>query len=215
MQKWILPTSTLAAMAVSFILFVFMANLISKPQTVANPPTQIRPDIDFELQKQQKDIPKVRTIKEQLKSPPPPPPTQTFSQPPDETPVEPTLDFQAPTLDIGTDINGKLGGTGGSLLSHNSSGGRRDSEAVAISRVAPFYPIPAMRRGIEGWVKLSFDVDKTGSVVNIRVIDADPKRVFDKAAIKALKRWRYKAKFIGGEAVMQTNQSVQLDFAID
>lgn len=47
------------------------------------------------------------------------------------------------------------------------------------------------------------------------IIDAEPKRVFDREAIRAIKRWKYRPKVVEGVAQLQTNQSVQLDFKID
>jgi protein TonB len=59
---------------------------------------------------------------------------------------------------------------------------------------------------------LAFDINTIGQVVNISVVDSLPKRVFDKAAKQALKKWKYKAKLVDGKAVAQHNFSVQLDF---
>lgn len=90
-----------------------------------------------------------------------------------------------------------------------------DNQASPVVRMAPKYPIQAAREGIEGWVKLSFSISKTGSVINASVLDAQPKRVFDAAAIKALKKWKYKAKVDNGQAIEQHGLTIQLDFKID
>ncbi|WP_246034162.1 energy transducer TonB [Thalassotalea mangrovi] len=88
-------------------------------------------------------------------------------------------------------------------------------EARPIVRVSPQYPIVAARDGITGWVQLAFSINESGGVTDIEVIDSSPKRTFDKAAIKALKRWKYKPKMVDGKAFKQTGLSVQLDFNID
>ncbi|MBE0363821.1 periplasmic protein TonB [Pseudoalteromonas ulvae UL12] len=90
-----------------------------------------------------------------------------------------------------------------------------DNQASPVVRMAPKYPIQAAREGIEGWVKLSFSISKTGSVINASVLDAQPKRVFDAAAIKALKKWKYKTKVDNGQAIEQHGLTIQLDFKID
>ena len=90
-----------------------------------------------------------------------------------------------------------------------------DHDAQPILRIDPKYPMDAARKGIEGWVQLSFDVNKVGEVINVEVISSEPKRVFEKSAKRALSKWKYQAKVIEGEYVMQKDLSVQLDFQID
>jgi TonB family protein len=67
----------------------------------------------------------------------------------------------------------------------------------------------------EGWVRLSFDISETGNPINIKVIEANPERIFDNAAIKALTKWKYRPKFINGVAVIQRDLEVHLDFKLD
>ncbi|WP_251358084.1 TonB family protein [Kangiella sp. TOML190] len=62
-----------------------------------------------------------------------------------------------------------------------------DSGLVAIFQAQPQYPVDALSKGLEGWVKLAYDVDKTGRAVNIKVIAAKPRKVFDLAAKKSTK----------------------------
>lgn len=88
-------------------------------------------------------------------------------------------------------------------------------DARPIVRVNPKYPLKAIKKGIEGWVQLSFDINELGEVINVEVIDSQPQRIFDKEAKRALAKWKYKAKAVEGEYVMQHNLSVQLDFKMD
>ena len=88
-------------------------------------------------------------------------------------------------------------------------------DATPIVRINPKYPPVAARDGIEGWVQISFSISPTGEVIDPVIIDAEPKRVFDREAIRAIKRWKYRPKVVEGVAQLQTNQSVQLDFKID
>ena len=65
------------------------------------------------------------------------------------------------------------------------------------------------------WVRLTFDISETGNPINIKVTDADPKKIFDDAAIRAIEKWKYKPKLVDGVAVVQKDLEVQLDFKLD
>lgn len=54
--------------------------------------------------------------------------------------------------------------------------------------VAPQYPASAHRKGMSGYVLVEFSLDEKGRARDIVVVDEQPKRVFSKAAIRALKR---------------------------
>jgi TonB family protein len=63
------------------------------------------------------------------------------------------------------------------------------------------YPPEAVRMNIEGWVELSYTVTAQGTIANINVVNSNPVRVFDNAAIKALSHMRYKPMMQGGKPV--------------
>lgn len=68
------------------------------------------------------------------------------------------------------------------------------SSTVSLSRVfdkQPEYPEQAARQGLEGWVWLEFDIDHSGVVKNLVVIDDYPKNIFTSALINAVSVWRY------------------------
>lgn len=81
---------------------------------------------------------------------------------------------------------------------------QENSEVIALLKVEPDYPRKAAIEGIEGWVKLRFTVLEDGSVANIVVIDSKPRRMFEKSAIRAIKRWKFKPRMVNGKAVQQT-----------
>lgn len=60
-----------------------------------------------------------------------------------------------------------------------------------IRRAAPTYPVRARERGIEGHVKMTFEVDDEGRARAIRIIESDPPGTFDRAASVALSKFRY------------------------
>lgn len=71
------------------------------------------------------------------------------------------------------------------------------TEAVAATppvlkrRIEPYYPSDARRTRRQGWVDVRFIVEADGSVSRASVIDADPKNVFDRAALSAVERWQF------------------------
>lgn len=75
-------------------------------------------------------------------------------------------------------------------------------DATSINRVKPDYPRSALNAGIEGWVKLSFTVTTDGRVENVSVIDSKPPRLFDLAAVDAVKHWSFKPKMADGKPVI-------------
>ncbi len=87
---------------------------------------------------------------------------------------------------------------------------------VAIKRVEPDYPINAARNGQEGWVQLSYIVDKEGNVQDPKVIAHNGARDFKRAAVRAVKKWKYDpAVNSQGEAVLSCQNTLQLDFRIN
>lgn len=66
-------------------------------------------------------------------------------------------------------------------------------QAAPTSRVNPTYPARAQRRGMEGFVEVSFTIRRDGSVdgSSIRITDAQPRRVFDDAARDAIAQWQF------------------------
>lgn len=71
---------------------------------------------------------------------------------------------------------------------------------------APEYPLTARANETSGWVDLAFDVEPDGSVAHIAVLGADPKEVFDRAAVAAVRKWRYRPAERDGHAVEQRAQ---------
>ncbi|WP_282114399.1 energy transducer TonB [Pseudoalteromonas arctica] len=76
----------------------------------------------------------------------------------------------------------------------------------------PEYPIKSVREKIEGSVTMSFDVNASGKPVNIKVIKAEPVKIFDKAAIRSLSKWRYAPKVVNGIAVVDEDLEMTIDF---
>ena len=129
-------------------------------------------------------------IKKRKPKPPPPP-----DEPPPNMP-KPTFESSdvSQGVDIGQvdiDINLDVGGGGFSS----------DGEYLPIVKVAPIYPRRAQTRGIEGYVLLEFIVTKTGAVSNPMVIESKPPGIFDRSALNAALKFKYKPKVVNGEPI--------------
>ncbi|NQY21248.1 MAG: energy transducer TonB [Campylobacteraceae bacterium] len=61
-----------------------------------------------------------------------------------------------------------------------------------LRKVNPRYPRRAKIKRLSGFVKLVFTISKEGNVSNVRVLDSNPKKMFEKSSIKAIKRWKFK-----------------------
>ena len=62
---------------------------------------------------------------------------------------------------------------------------------IPLIRTTANYPSRALQRGIEGFVELSFTVDRFGSVVDPIVLNAVPEGIFERSALQAIAKWKY------------------------
>lgn len=99
--------------------------------------------------------------------------------------------FDIGALDISGDLSVDAGLNGASTS---------DGDYLPIVKVAPQYPRRALKKGIEGYATVEFTVTTLGTVKDPKVIDSKPKHVFDRAAINAAKKFKYKPKVIDGKA---------------
>jgi TonB family protein len=83
-----------------------------------------------------------------------------------------------------------------------------------IERTPPEYPQEAERNGIEGAVDLSFLVSPQGEVHDVAVLHAQPSSIFNRAAIAAVLRWKYRPKTVNGVPV-EAHVQLRLTFKLD
>ncbi|BEV15998.1 energy transducer TonB [Herbaspirillum sp. DW155] len=62
---------------------------------------------------------------------------------------------------------------------------------VPLQRVEPDYPPKALASNTEGVVIAHVTIEKDGSVSAVQIVRAQPPRLFDQAAIKALMQWKF------------------------
>jgi len=61
-----------------------------------------------------------------------------------------------------------------------------------IKKVPPEFPVEAKRKSISsGIVKAKMSIDAEGKVTGVEIIEAEPRKIFDKAVSNALIEWRF------------------------
>jgi protein TonB len=75
--------------------------------------------------------------------------------------------------------------------------------ATLLQKVNPSYPPDAARKHTEGWVEVSFTVGSDGHVKDPFVIGANPARVFNDAALRAVANWTFDPRLENGKPVEQ------------
>lgn len=87
---------------------------------------------------------------------------------------------------------------------------------VAQGFKSPDYPQAAIRREIEGWVDIRFDVNPLGRVENLQVVAAQPEGVFEKSVLQAAQHWRYQPRMnANGEADYSYGMTKRLVFELE
>jgi len=75
-----------------------------------------------------------------------------------------------------------------------------DGDYLPIVKVAPVYPSSAQARGLEGYVIVEFTVTKNGSVKEPVVVEST-NAIFNKSALKAVLKFKYKPRVVNGEPI--------------
>ena len=89
-----------------------------------------------------------------------------------------------------------------------------DGPLINIVRVQPTYPMRALTQNLEGYVTVGFDVSVEGTVSNVYVLESSH-RVFEKAAIDAAYRFRFKSRVVDGIPVATTGMRNRFRFEIE
>ena len=137
--------------------------------------------------------------KKEPEEPPPPPDLRTM------TSNKPSQEMGDMAFAIDVDVD--MGGTGFEIAAS-------DTDVVPIVRVQPQYPLRASERGIEGWVEVEFTISKLGTVKDPEVINSHPSSIFDRSALKAIRKWKYNPKIEDGEPVERPGIQVRLKFEL-
>lgn len=146
-----------------------------------------------------------------VKKPKPKKPPQPEEPPPQPPPpamdnVTPETHMAVSAVQVNTKIDLSASGFG---LSPS------DGEYLPIVKVQPVYPRRALSRGIEGYVIVEFTVTKQGTTKDHVIVEASPKGIFDRAAIQAAKKFKYKPRVVDGEPIEVPGVQNKITFQIE
>jgi protein TonB len=79
-----------------------------------------------------------------------------------------------------------------------------------MKKVNPTYPRAALNLRIDGTVELMATISKSGDISTVKVLSGDAQ--LTKAAVDAVKQWKYKPYLLNGEPVeIQTQVTVKFE----
>ncbi|MEW6993212.1 energy transducer TonB [Colwelliaceae bacterium MEBiC 14330] len=191
------------AITMTFLLFWGMQALIAGGNDVMTEPAKGNV-LDFIRLKQEEAVVKKERKPQKPAKPKEPPPQMT---PPQMQQANPNAN--AVKSSFTADIQEGAGLSGGLSL---DSG---DGDYLPIVKVAAVYPRRAQSRGIEGYVIVEFVVTKTGAVSQAVVVKAEPEGVFDRAALDAVAKFKYKPRVVDGVAMEVAGVQNRITFEID
>lgn len=221
MKRWlvILPLSLLVTLS----LFQVMAWMVTKPQLD-------KPVLTTPLTLNLMDEPQEEAITRRQRNLPEPPPEPQQAPTLSVASVTPTPSPAAPSITT-PEINLEVAVDGLAISplqpvqvaapaapvqpSAPTQVGQGNRDVMPTRRVNPKYPTRALRRGIEGYVLLKYDIDTDGRPDNIQVVEAQPPRVFEREARRALSRWKYQPKKIAGKTVVQHGLQTKIEFKLE
>lgn len=80
--------------------------------------------------------------------------------------------------------------------------------------VKPEYPQDALLKGAEGWVNVSMSVTPAGNVLNPRVEETSNGTLFNRAAISAVRKWKYEP-YVAADPQEKRRVTVRVDFRME
>ncbi|MGJ8664399.1 MAG: energy transducer TonB [Marinicella sp.] len=196
----------IAAAVITVVLYLLMHTLVSQAAKNLGSGDDL-PSIDFTKVKLDEEI-RERSRRIPKKPPPPkeppPPPKMNVQQNQQVVNNMPTPNI--PNLDLGVGGDGPFLGAVGQVNMTEEGG------VIPIVRIAPQYPRKALMAKIEGWVKVKFTITPSGTVSNPEVVDSKPRRIFDREAIRAILKFKFKPKVVNGQGVEQVaTQTIEFD----
>ncbi len=191
--------SLVAAVVLGLVVFMAMRALIAT-DGLFQEPDKSHTFLNFVRVDAAKDD--VNTKDRRIPDPPPPPET-----PPD------VPDMSAQIMNMNTNLNmdmPKIGnqlnkGEGPFLGSLSAGDGMSgfDTDVIPVVRVPPAYPQRAKQAHLEGSVTMAVTIRPDGTVADVQVIESNPARLFDQAAIQAMQRWKFRPKIVNGKPQAQ------------
>lgn len=201
---------------IAIVLLLLMSSLVTFGESKVDNSEKVI--IEFAVTKSESDVKEKERRVPRKPEPPktPPPPTAERVQT-NEKPVATMVDLKLDTSQLGTGEGPALGGVVGGAVNLMTGGGTGagDGMAIPIATLAPRYPTEAARDGIEGYVCFRFTIQPDGSVGDLDIYDAKPRRVFDQEARRALQKWKFRPAIVDGKPTAQPGAKYCLDFKLD
>ncbi|WP_372762630.1 energy transducer TonB [Pseudoalteromonas sp.] len=191
------------AILITFMLFFGMQALISGGEGAMSEPAKGNV-LDFVRLKKEQNIEKKQRKPQKPPTPKEPPPP--LMSPPMQSSES---NAQANNFDFSATVDADVSIAAGLALQSS------DGEYLPIVKVAPVYPRRALSRGIEGYVIVEFTVTKQGTVRDPQVLKAEPESLFDRAAMDAALKFKYKPRVVNGEAVEVAGVQNKISFQIN
>ncbi|UTW45497.1 TonB family protein [bacterium SCSIO 12696] len=199
----------LSAIIATFVLLLFMAALVaSDVKPVAEVPTYEIPIFQPKVEIDNKYKTRITPVIPKPK----PIATPSTDLPNDQQLQISPITLQAKSINESDYLTGIDAIPGGSTALFSSQGDRMVSLERATS---PKYPTNQASRGTEGYVDIIFDVTPEGTTTNLRVLAAEPQRVFNRSAINAVKQWKYRPQMVNGKAVTTTGVVARVRFELE
>jgi protein TonB len=76
------------------------------------------------------------------------------------------------------------------------------------------YPRRAERLGVEGYVVVGFDLSDEGELVDLRVIESQPRLMFDKSALKFVEGMRFEVPEEDGRQITTSDIKFRVQFQL-
>lgn len=207
-----LPLALILSTTLSVGLFTLLHTLIGKTgaMELLAPP----PKIEFVRLRRDTEVEQKVRVKPQIPKPEAPPDAVEVAASQKQS-LMPGADIGSLAPDVEFSAFGDGAGGGGFGATQLAAVGGVDRDAVPQVRIQPDYPVGARQRGIEGWVDVQFTVRADGSVRDPIVIGAEPPQIFDRAALQAIKGWKYNPKIEDGKPVERADLRVRIRFELE
>lgn len=193
--------SIVVGVIVTLSLLFVMQLLIATGKAALSKPRD-RAQLDFVRVRRNENL----NVEDFTPDKPPPPPETPPETPPQEMdsvdPNAPTINVAPPSVSADTNI----GGPGGMNIA--------EGDYLPIVRVAPVYPARALSRGLEGYVDLVFTVTTAGTVAD-PAVEFSTSSLFERAAIRAVMKFKYKPRVVDGVPVDVPNVKTRIRFQLE
>ena len=199
--------SGLSGTVIALLLFWIMQSLISGGRDLnADRDEGLR--LDF-IQVDRDELERIKERKPPPEPEPPkkPPPPKLVVDNPDP-PKQNMPKMEMPKISLGV-----ASGDGPYLGGWSADNPGVDGDVIPIVRIDPQWPREALLDGTSGYVILEFTIEADGSVSDAEVVESQPRRVFDRNAIRAIYKWKFKPRVVDGRPVAR-RASTRIDFQV-